>query len=82
MPKSGDYDFGNLNYINKYGLTSIEYTFDKSPFVYKVYYNGKEYYFYIIAIIHFFSMRLYGSRTYKKNLKDAEESIRKAKEEL
>ena len=36
----------------------------------------------IIAIIHFFSMRLYGSRTYKKNLKDAEESIQKAKEEI
>ena len=36
----------------------------------------------IIAIIHFFSMRLHGSRTYKKNLKDAEESIQKAKEEL
>ncbi|CCH63643.1 hypothetical protein [Campylobacter phage CP21] len=45
IAKSGDYDFGNLNYINKYGLTSIEYTFDKSPFVYKVYYNGKEYFF-------------------------------------
>ena len=36
----------------------------------------------IIAIIHFFSMRLYGSRNYKKNLKDAEESIQKAKEEI
>lgn len=36
----------------------------------------------IIAIIHFFSMRLCGSRTYKKNLKDAEESIQKVKEEL
>ena len=35
-----------------------------------------------ISLLHFFSMRLYGSRTYKKNLKDAEESIQKAKEEI
>ena len=47
IAKSGDYDFGNLKYINKYDLTSIEYTFDKSPFVYKVYlsnfiYNYKD----------------------------------------
>ena len=42
----GDYDFGNLNYVNKHELTSIEYTFDKSPFVYKVFHNGEEFYFY------------------------------------
>ena len=46
IAKPGDYDFGNLNYVNKHSLTSIEYTFDKSPFIYKVFYNGKEYYFY------------------------------------
>ena len=46
IAKPGDYDFGNLNYVNKHSLTSIEYTFDKSPFVYKVFHNGEEFYFY------------------------------------
>ena len=26
IAKPGDYDFGNLNYVNKHSLTSIEYT--------------------------------------------------------
>lgn len=36
IAKSGDYDFGNLNYVNKHSLTSIEYTFDKSPIIYQL----------------------------------------------
>ncbi|HEH4511552.1 TPA: hypothetical protein SG275_001505 [Campylobacter coli] len=46
IAKSGDYDFGNLKYLDGPRYTSIEYTFDKSPFVYKVIYDDREYYFY------------------------------------
>lgn len=46
IAKSGDYDFGNLKYLDGPRYTSIEYTFDKSPFVYKVIYDNLEYYFY------------------------------------
>lgn len=46
LAKDGDYEFGYFKYVNRHALTSIEYTFDKSPFVYKVTYNGEEFYFY------------------------------------
>lgn len=55
ITKPGDYDFENLNYVNKHSLTSIEYTFDKSPFVYKVFYNGEEFYFYKRESFHILS---------------------------
>lgn len=55
IAKSADYDFGNLKYVNKHSLTSIEYTFDKSPFVYKVFYNGEEFYFYKRESFHILS---------------------------
>lgn len=36
----------------------------------------------IISIIHFFSMKLYGSRSYKKKIKRAEENIEDIKSEI
>lgn len=36
----------------------------------------------IISIIHYFSMKLYGSRSYKKQIKQAEESIESIKQEI
>jgi len=36
----------------------------------------------IISIIHYFSMKLYGSRSYKKKIKNAEDNIIKVKNEI
>lgn len=36
----------------------------------------------LISIIHYFSMRLYGSRSYKKKIRKAEENLKEIKEEL
>jgi predicted site-specific integrase-resolvase len=36
----------------------------------------------LISIIHHFSMRLYGSRSYKKKIKEAEDNIKKIKQDV
>ena len=36
----------------------------------------------LISIIHYFSMRLYGSRSYKQKIKKVEENLIKIKEEI
>ena len=36
----------------------------------------------LISIIHYFSMRLYGSRSYKKKIKKAEENLNEIKAEI
>jgi len=36
----------------------------------------------LISIIHYFSMKLYGSRSYKKKTKKAEENINEIKDEI
>ncbi|WP_202975523.1 hypothetical protein [Campylobacter jejuni] len=46
LAPDGDYDFGNLKYLEGPRYTSIEYTYNTSPFVYKVIYDNLEYYFY------------------------------------
>lgn len=73
IAKSGDYDFGNLKYLDGPRYTSIEYTFDKSPFVCKVIYDDREYYFYRRESYHILATKVpedYPTKTNPNGTKD------------